>query len=53
MYVRSTVTGLVIRVAYVVDADPEGEQRIGTSPRRACRLASRTSQEFVHLVRKG
>ena len=51
---RAAIATLVVRVPYIVDADPEREHRVRARPRRSRRLARHTgAQELIHLVRHG
>lgn len=52
-HLRVAASALVVRVADVVDADPEREQGVVARPRCARRLACDRSKELVHLVREG
>ena len=46
-HLRVAASALVVRVADVVDADPEREQRVFARPRRSRRLQGSSGEELV------
>lgn len=47
---HSAVSRVRVAVSDIIDADPDGKERVGTCPGRGCRLARDRCQELVDLV---